>query len=279
MKKFEHIVYSIGVLAWGLILIWFYQSDLLTQYLDDKFHIYVLIGGLVAMVLAVFNLCTQDSKAAGCCDHGDHEEEHEHEHGDDCGHEHGSDMHPMMALILLLLPLGAALAVTQHGFTVKHEMALSDKDVDASSFSFVDLPPFTIETLEDTRSKSADGAFQLNLLELFFSAGDVEQEKVMNGLYVETEGKLRDEQNRNPDGKRMRLYRLFMTCCAADTKAIPLSIEFDGELPDISHNSWVRVAGIISYERKDGVVYPVLKVKSIKSIPVPEGEWSEGVGK
>ncbi len=262
MKFFEQMIYSIAVLAWGGILVFFYQSGLLDNYLDDKFHIYVLVGGMTALVLGVFNVCTMETKAADCCDH-----------------DHGSDMHPLMALVLLIGPLVLALLVSKHGFSEKHELALSDKDVDASTFNFADIPPFTLETLENTRSKSDDGAFQLNLLELFFSAGDVEQEKVMSGLYVETEGKFRDEPNRNPEGNRMRMYRLFMTCCAADTKAIPLSIEFDGELPDMAHNSWVRVAGVMTYERLDGVVYPVLKVKSVKSIPVPEGEWSEGVGK
>jgi len=102
---------------------------------------------------------------------------------------------------------------------------------------------------------------------------------VFDGLAVETEAKLRDEPNRNADGNRMRLYRLFMTCCAADTKAIPLSIEFDGELPDISHHSWVRVGGNLVYEEVEGVVYPVLKVSRIEEIPVPEGEWSESLKK
>ncbi len=103
--------------------------------------------------------------------------------------------------------------------------------------------------------------------------------KVFDGLYVETVGKLRDEPNRNPDGKRMRLYRLFMTCCAADMKAIPLSIEFDGELPDLAHNSWVKVSGSMFYEEEEGVIYPILKVKKLEPAPVPEGEWSENLQK
>ena len=157
--------------------------------------------------------------------------------------------------------------------------ALSEKDVSSADFTFNDLPPFTKETLEQTKTKAPDGAFMLNIFELFFTAGDTVQEKVINGLYVETEGKLRNEPNRNFDGNRMRLFRLMMTCCAADAQAVPMTIEFEGETPDIGHNSWVRVAGIMSYERENGVVYPLLKVKRIEEIAVPDGEWSEGLMK
>jgi hypothetical protein len=155
--------------------------------------------------------------------------------------------------------------------------ALSGRDLSSADFSFNEIPPFTIETLEKTTSKASDGAYMLNIFELFFTAGDTVQEKVVNGLYVETEAKLRSEPNRNENGKRMRLFRLMMTCCAADAQAVPMTIEFEGDLPDIGHNSWVRVAGTMSYEREGGEVYPLLKVKRIEEIPVPEGEWSEGL--
>ena len=266
-KNLQHLLFCGALLLWGGVLLYFYESDVLGVYLHPKFHIYVLIGGLVAVVIAVFNLITR-SKNVGCG--------HDHaEADDDCGHEHGGDLNPLLALLLLAAPLCFSLAKTTHGVSAQYEETMSGRDLDASSMNLIEMPPFTLEMLEEMRDKSKDGAFQMNLLELFFSAGDIEQEKVMEGLYVETEAKLRSEPNRNASGKRMRLYRLFLTCCAADMKAIPVSIEFDGELPDISHQAWVKVAGELHYEREKGVVYPVIKVKRIKQIPPPEGAQGE----
>lgn len=261
------------VLVVGALLLYYYQHEKLGSYLKEKFHIYVLLGGLAAMVMGVFSFLT--AGVAACCghDHGEDEDE-------GCeDHDHGGDMNPFVGLMIVLVPMVCSLSWTTHGISEARQDALSEKDVSAADFSFNDLPPFTVETLEKTKTKAPDGAFMLNIFELFFTAGDTVQEKVINGLYVETEGKLRNEPKRNGNGQRMRLFRLMMTCCAADAQAVPMTIEFEGETPDIGHNSWVRVAGIMSYEREGGVVYPLLKVKRIEEIPVPEGEWSEGLMK
>ncbi len=273
MKVLERRVMSVVVLMIAALLLYFYQHEKLSGYLKEKFHIYVLIGGLAALVVAVFSFLTAGVEGDCGHDHGDEED------GCDDDHEHGGDMNPFVALIIVALPMVCSLIWTTHGVSEARQDALSEKDVSSADFSFNDLPPFTLETLEKSTTKAPDGAYMLNIFELFFTAGDTVQEKVINGLYVETEAKLRNEPNRNENGQRMRLFRLMMTCCAADAQAVPMTIEFEGETPDIGHNSWVRVAGIMSYEREGGVVYPLLKVKRIEEIPVPEGEWSEGLMK
>lgn len=261
MRYLQRILFSCCLLVWGGALLYFYHGPHLIKYLDPKFHTTVLIGGLGCCVVGLFNLLTVKVEAS--CGHGG--EGHDHE---------SSDMNPFMALLLILVPLCASLKWTEHKV---HEALLekqSSQDADASKFQFLaDLPPFTRETLEETRTKSEDGYFHLNLTELFYSAGDPELVKVFSGLKFETEAILRDEPNRNPDGKRMRLYRMFMTCCAADMKAIPLSIEIDGEHPEIETGSWVKVGGDMSYETSEGVVYPVLKVKRIEKIPAPPEQF------
>lgn len=273
MKVVERRVMSLVVFVIAMLLLYFYQHDRLVAYLKDKFHIYVLIGGLSAMVVAVFSFVT--AGVEGDCGH-----DHSHDDCDeDHAHEHGGDMNPFVGLFIVSIPIFCSLSWTTHGVSEARQDALSELDVSSADFSFNDLPPFTIETLEKSRSKAPDGAYMLNIFELFFSAGDTVQEKVINGLYVETEAKLRNEPKRNKNGRRMRLFRLMMTCCAADAQAVPMTIEFEGETPDIGHNSWVRVAGIMSYERENGVVYPLLKVRRVEEISVPDGEWSEGLSK
>ena len=62
-----------------------------------------------------------------------------------------------------------------------------------------------------------------------------------------------------------------MTCCAADMKAIPLSIEFADDLPTLEGNTWVKAGGEMRYEHIDGVTYPVMKVERIQRARAPEG--------
>ena len=61
-----------------------------------------------------------------------------------------------------------------------------------------------------------------------------------------------------------------MTCWAADMKTIPLSIEFEGELPEIAGNTWVKVGGKMYYETIEGVTYPVIRVQRIEEAVAPD---------
>lgn len=259
LRYLQRIIFSLCVCVWGGVMLYFYQSDHLDSYLAPKFQTIVLIGGLASGVVGLFNLL--NFRVETSC-----------HHGDDCGHDHEqSDLNPILAIVIIILPLVLALKWTEHKIDDSHLALQSAQDLDPASMRFLaDLPPFTKETLDETRQKSADGFYQLNLLELFYSAGDSELERVFTDLPFETEGFLRDEVNRNPEGKRMRLYRLFITCCAADMKTIPLSIEFEGELPEIAGNTWVKVGGEMYYETIEGVTYPVIRVQRIEEAVAPD---------
>lgn len=260
MISLQRIVFALCVLIWGGVMLYFYQSQHLEAYLTPKFQPTILFGGLACCVVGVFNIATFRVQTSCGHDHGDGEHSHEE-----------SDLNPFVAIVIILAPLIASLMWTTHQIDEAHIAKKSSQDLDPASMRFLaDLPPFTKETLDETRQKSPDGFYQLNLLELFYSAGDSELERVFTGLPFETEGHLRDEPNRNPEGKRMRLYRLFMTCCAADMKAIPMSIDFDGELPEFDANAWVKIGGEMSYEHIDGVTYPVLKVHRIEEAQEPD---------
>jgi uncharacterized membrane protein YcgQ (UPF0703/DUF1980 family) len=86
-------------------------------------------------------------------------------------------------------------------------------------------------------------------------------QSVIDGLKIETEGRWIEEKMRNPNGTRRRLYRLFMTCCAADSRAIPIVLEFGQTPPELPENGWVKVAGTMRFLLEDGVIQPVLKAE------------------
>ncbi len=240
-------------------------SGRIVKYLAPDFRIIALVGGLGLAVLGCFNLLTAGQEAGCGHDHGD---------GDDAScHDHeSSDIHPLLACVLMVLPLAASVAWTKDEYSAA---ALSRKGLyDApqnmsASFLSAAMPPITREEIEKGHRKTADGFYEFNLMELYFATGDREMQQAMDGLKVETEGRLLEERKANSQGTRKRLYRLLMTCCAADSRAIPIVLEYgNSPLPNIAENEWVKVSGTMNFPMEDGLLQPILSVeRTVESEP------------
>ncbi len=260
----RRILFSIAVLIWSAALLYFYGSGRMNQYLAPDFRLIAFAGGLGLAVLALFNLLTSGQSADCGHDHGD--DEHDHE---------SSDMHPLTAFLLMVVPVGLSVAWTKDEYSVS---ALSRKGLydtpsgDNSRFLSSAVPPLTLEEIEKTHRKTQDGFYQFSLLDLFFATGDRELQTAIDGLKVETEGRWMDEKVRNPNGTRKRLYRLFMTCCAADSRAIPVILEFGKMPPEFPENGWVKVSGTMRFPLEDGEVQPVLIVEHAEATKAPDEE-------
>jgi uncharacterized repeat protein (TIGR03943 family) len=244
--KTHRILFSLAVLAWSGVLLYFHASGRINKYLAPDFRPLAFAGGLGLAVLGLFNLLTAGQNA-------------------DCGHDHEeSDMHPLAALLLMLLPLSLSVAWTRDEYS---SIALSRKGLydapatSSSSFLSSVLPPLTLEEIEKSHRKTSDGYYEFSLMELYFATGDRELQTVMDGLKIETEGRWIEEKSNNPNGTRRRLYRLFITCCAADSRAIPIVLEFGETPPKLPENGWVKVAGTMRFPKENGVLQPVLEAE------------------
>jgi uncharacterized repeat protein (TIGR03943 family) len=253
--KLRRILFSLAVLAWGGVLLYFYASGRITAYLAPDFRPLALAGGLGLVVLGLFNLATVGESADCGHDHACDAEGHDHE---------SCDIHPIIALIVMVVPLGLSVAWTQDKYSMA---ALSRKGLYDDPQSIMpsllgqSLPPLTREEIEKSHSRTPDGYFEFNLMELYFAAGDRELQAALDGLKVETQGRWMDEKVRNPNGTRKRLYRLFMTCCVADSRAIPIVLEFGQTPPELPENEWVKVAGTMRFVTEDGILQPILEVE------------------
>lgn len=253
--KLRCILFSLAVLSWSVTLLYFHASGRIAKYLAPDFRLIALIGGLGLAVLALFNLFTAGQQAGCGHDHGDDVHCHDHE---------SSDIHPLLACVLMVLPLAVSVAWTKDEYSAA---ALSRKGLYDSpqnmsaSFLSAAMPAITREEIEKGHRKTADGFYEFNLMELYFATGDREMQTAMDGLKIETEGRLIEERNRNSKGTRKRLYRLLMTCCAADSRAIPIVLEYgDKPLPAIAENEWVKVAGTMNFPMEEGLLQPILTV-------------------
>ncbi len=89
-RTLVHLISIAMLLLWGGVLLYFYASGRLINYLppDGIFRPMVLVSGIGLVVLGLFNLLTMTAEDAGCEDH-DHAHDHDHDHDHkDCGHDH-----------------------------------------------------------------------------------------------------------------------------------------------------------------------------------------------
>lgn len=254
------------MLVWSGVLLYFYGSGRIANYLAPDFRIFTLLGGLGLAVLGWFNILTAGQTSA-CC-------HHQHGNGDST-HSGSDDMHPVTVVLLMLTPVALAVAWTKDEYSTT---ALARKGLYASpaslsaSFLKSDRPPLTLKEIESTHQMTDDGFLEFSLIELAFSSGDPEIQSLLEGLKVETEGRWVEEKFHNAEGTRKRLYRLLINCCAADIKAVPIVIDFGKKPTEFPEKSWVKVAGTLKFVLVDGTHHPVLDVNRADITEPPDEE-------
>jgi hypothetical protein len=128
---------------------------------------------------------------------------------------------------------------------------------------------FTLEDLKAQVPQNKEGEFTLEVPELYYTAGDMEVQKVLAGQPVITTAQVLPEKVNNDEGKRMRIFRLMVQCCAADAKPYSVPIEFSDKAPDLKDMSWVEIHGSMDYRKENDQTVPLLKVTSWKEATAP----------
>jgi len=263
-RKLTPIIHGLAALCWGAVPIWFYASERLHSYLKGPFQTYALIGGLGLVVLGLFNILTASDDTDCGHDHCDHDHGHEgHDHEHDHTHD---DQNPLLTVALMILPVLFAVVMTQDTYSeaaLRRKGAFKDSR-DSMAAYFENLPPFTLETLQKNTPQNEAGDYLLEITQIYWSSGDDEVMAVFDGIPIEIKGRLMaEDKEKNPEGKRMRLYQLFMNCCAADATVLGLPIEFEGSLPDLAPHSWVQLNATVAYALEDGRPTAYLKVRAL----------------
>ncbi len=128
---------------------------------------------------------------------------------------------------------------------------------------------FTMTDLERMVPKNSEGNFLLDVPQIFYTAGDEELMAVMEGIPVETTAQVMEETLHNPNGTRLKLFRLFVECCAADARPLSIPIEFGEKPPAYEELGWVKVIGKIHYSEEDGDIVPLINVDSMEPTAEP----------
>lgn len=145
---------------------------------------------------------------------------------------------------------------------------------------------FTLEDLKRMVPQSSEGNFMLEVPQLFYTANDTELQRVLEGLPIETIAQVMpvtsdDADSAAPDvalpatptpidsRNRLRLFRMFIECCAADMRPLPVTIQFKDAIPEYEEMGWVKVVGKVRYEHVDGVTTPIVDVITMEPTAEP----------
>ena len=297
------IVGTLLLVVWGFVLVGMVATGRVVHYLDTPFRIQGLIAGLALIVLALFCFATRKISIGDCgCEH-DHHHDHEHAHSHKHGHDHHHDHHHhetkdesddghghdllfdggVVAFLVLLFPIVTAVVRSPDKYSIswmqKREKLISvvsagsvpegvSKLADASS----ENPEMKV-TLEDVDAmvgKNDAGEYQLSVLELFYVGNDDAFSKVLKGVRVETTGQVVKERLNNPQGNRLRVFRLFVQCCAADARPMSVPVRFANRAPDIKEMSWYQIHGEVDFEEVNGQRIAIIRADQLDQVAEPD---------
>lgn len=128
---------------------------------------------------------------------------------------------------------------------------------------------FTIDDLKAQVDQNANGDLMISVPELFYTGGDKVIQDVLAGQAVETIGQVMAEIV-NDNGKRLRIFRVFMECCAADSRPLAIPVEFADGLPQYKEMAWYKITGKMSYREERGLTVPVLEAETFEKTEEPE---------
>ena len=99
---------------------------------------------------------------------------------------------------------------------------------------------FTLADLKKMVPQTSEGDFLLDIPQIFYTAGDEELMRVMEGISIKTKAQIIEETAENAPSNRLRAYRLLIECCAADAR--PLSIRSISRRTFPSTRKWVGMS-------------------------------------
>jgi len=117
--------------------------------------------------------------------------------------------------------------------------------------------------------QSDAGDFLLDVPQIFYTAGDRELMEVMEGIPVETTAQLMEETLNNPENTRLKAFRLFIECCAADARPLSIPIDFGKAPPGYTEMGWYRIYGKLHYVQEAGEMLPIIRVETVEETAEP----------
>ena len=282
-KLFSRWLPCATLAAWSAVLLYFFFSGRIQAFLHPTFRPYVLIAGLVMAAMAlVFLLFPAD---ANCCSSAE------------CGH--GLARYAtgkILTFLILLLPLTAAAMFSPDGFgkdAMLNRGIITDvaglRPPTAAKTAPLAAPELPLPVNEnfptatapapaagtpppapqDYLQRTPDGRIIAEVLDLLYAAQDNALRKDFEGKAVELTGQLMPDASNNASGKRFKAVRMFMTCCAADSRPVATLVECE-TLPPLPEMTWIKVTGTATFPIENGRRISILKADRVEKSAPPD---------
>jgi uncharacterized repeat protein (TIGR03943 family) len=278
--------------AWSAVLLTFHFNGRVANLLAQQFRIYVPIAGIILGLMALVFLFFKAD--ASCCSSAE------------CGHSLSRlASGKILTFLILLVPLTVAAtyapgsfgkaAIENRGITDDYaslgigkprslapaEMPLPTKDstppapeqpvasAPAGSAKPNTQPPAPEPSATDYLVRTPDGNIVAEVLDLLYAAQDNVLRKDFEGKRVELTGQLMPDKTSGAQGNRFKAVRMFMYCCAADSRPVATLVEAD-QLPDLPEMTWIKIIGTPSFPVENGRRVSVLKAEKVQKTDPPE---------
>lgn len=263
---------GLTLFLWAGVLLGFAFSGRLAAYLHPTFRPFVPIAGCVVLVLALAYYLlwergsNEGSVSGDACGHGNC-----------CGQESRLTIGSILAFFIVALPVIVAKLVSPDEFSA---VALKNRWSIQSS-----LPPRSASErrlLPQTGMDGAvvgedwgnlnyltydeDGRILVEVIDLMFGIEDEGIRGELEGHEVTVIGQFMPAEANNARGNRFRLARMFMWCCAADSR--PISIIVEGAT-DATPGQWVKVTGRAEFPVEGGSPIALIRAATVELTKTP----------
>jgi uncharacterized repeat protein (TIGR03943 family) len=297
------ILNGITLIGLGAVLLDFYFTGRLDQYLHPQFRPWTLVGGIIFCLAGIVYAGAKTT--ADCCVEGE------------CVHRNSNSLlRSGLAFSVLFVPLAAGVALSkdsydQHavlnrGFVEDMSTLPGRSSVPAQNHSNNQvIPPQALGADNDERAseplpqdtpssqpnqtgavagdqanpnvpspdeqggeqylpKAADGNVALEVTDLLYGESEESLRKMFTDKTVEVVGQYLP----GSDGNQFKLVRMFIVCCAADAR--PLAVPVQISVPtNATEMGWVKVIGKPTYSKNGERVHVVLKADKVEPTDPP----------
>lgn len=120
----------------------------------------------------------------------------------------------------------------------------------------------------DYLTRTPEGVIVAEVLDLLYAAQDNVLRKDFEDKEVELVGQFMPDKTSANQGKRFKAVRMFMYCCAADSRPIATLIEAD-PLPEMAEMTWVKIKGISTFPLENGRRVSVIRATKVEKTEPP----------
>jgi uncharacterized repeat protein (TIGR03943 family) len=300
--KVSNILNGLTLVGVGIVLLDFYFSGRLDQYLHPQFRPFTPIAGVIFCMIGLVYAAAKPG--ARCCVDGE------------CVHQNAaSPLRSGIAILVLFAPLAAGVALSKDSYdqqavlnrgfvqditklparanttgsradqVIPPEALGADKDAAASQPLPQDTPPVSTKNTDSSGGqsdqanpaapgssdgsaqflpKAPDGNVALEVTDLLYAEQEESLRRIVEGKTIEVIGQCLP----GADTKQFKLVRMFIVCCAADARPVAIPVETSGQM-NVSEMGWIRVTGKAAFTQNGDRTHVVMKADRVEPIDPP----------